>query len=186
MIPIKRFGDAKQRLAGALSTVDRQELARRMATHVLDAARPLEAFVVCDDPDVASWTVQHAAEPLLDHSRGLNAAVAFGFAELRTRGFQKVIIAHSDLPFARDLAWLAEFRGITIVPDRVGEGTNVICVPTDLDFTFAYGRGSFEKHFLAAKASGASVRIVNDHALAIDIDLPTDVALAKSALARAR
>ena len=45
-------------------------------------------------------------------------------------------------------------EGVLIVPDRWNDGTNVIAVPADSGFRFAYGPGSFgrhaaEAHFLA-------------------------------------
>ena len=43
-------------------------------------------------------------------------------------------MAHADLPLADDLARLAGFAGVTLVPDRRDDGTNVVCVPTGAGF----------------------------------------------------
>ena len=78
--------------------------------------------------------------------RGLNGAVADGVAALAATGHDFVIIAHGDLPHAVDLAWIAEFDGITLVPDRRDDGTNVVGLPAraHTSFRFAYGSGSFD------------------------------------------
>jgi 2-phospho-L-lactate guanylyltransferase len=55
LVPVKAFAEAKLRLAPALPPLARAELAKAMATAVLDAARPLPTAVVCDDLDVAAW-----------------------------------------------------------------------------------------------------------------------------------
>jgi 2-phospho-L-lactate/phosphoenolpyruvate guanylyltransferase len=62
------------------------------------------------------------------------------------------------------------------VPDRRGDGTNVIALPTDMPFQFAYGAGSFQRHLRSAVAAGLSVRVRRDPLLAIDIDTPSDLA----------
>src|SRR4249920_2864629 len=55
LVPVKDFRQAKLRLAGILSPDDRRSLAQSMATRVIDAARDLPTFVVCDDETVAAW-----------------------------------------------------------------------------------------------------------------------------------
>lgn len=129
LIPIKAFSEAKKRLSSRVSSADRQALARAMAAQVIFSARPMPTFVVCDDAEVGAWALNHGAYVLSEPGRGLNGAVAAGVSQLRDRGFGRVVIAHSDLPLAIDLAWIANFAGITIVPDRSARGTNVISIP---------------------------------------------------------
>jgi 2-phospho-L-lactate guanylyltransferase len=175
LVPIKSFADAKVRLAGALTPHDRAALARSMAEQVLRAAAPLPVTVVCDDAEVAAWAERHGAEVLLTPARGLNAAVEAGVAHAAAAGAGRVIVAHADLPLAHSLASLAEFDGITLVPDRHRDGTNVICVPTGTAFSFAYGPGSFGRHLAAAEATGLPVRVVDEPQLAWDVDVPADL-----------
>ena len=62
--------------------------------------------------------------------RGLNGAVADGVAALRgRRASTRVVVAHADLPLATRLDWVADFPGVTLVPDRRDDGTNVLAVP---------------------------------------------------------
>lgn len=175
LIPLKGFDVAKERLASALDDGERADLARRMADIVVDAAAPLPVVIVTDDTGVASWADRRGARLIWRPSRGLNDAVQHSVAKLATEGIDRVVVAHGDLPRAHDLAALAEFVGVTMVPDRRDDGTNVLCVPASAGFRFHYGPGSFTLHRTEAARLGLPTRIVRDAALAWDIDLPEDL-----------
>lgn len=177
LVPVKSFAEAKLRLAPALAPAGRRELARAMATHVVKAARPLPVAVVCDDPEVASWGRELGALVIWEPERGLNRAVEAGVARLAGMGAQRVVVAHGDLPLACHLGWTAQFQGVTIVPDHLGNGTNVICVPTGVGFTFSYGPGSFARHEVEARRLGLPLRVVREPSLGHDVDFPADLAL---------
>lgn len=176
LIPVKSFDLAKGRLAEAVSPAERARLARAMARRVVAAAAPLPVWVICDDPDVASFAIGCGAEILWRRSRGLNPAVTDGRDFARDAGFSRVVIAHADLPLANRLGWVAEGDGVTIVRDRRQDGTNVLSVPTGVPFTFHYGPGSAEAHAKEARDRGLAVHIVDDPDLGWDIDLPEDLA----------
>lgn len=175
VVPVKAFAQAKVRLAAALEPVTRAELARAMAARVLRAARPLPALVVCDDEEVRAWTERQGAEALWTADLGLNGAVEAGVAHLARRGVERAVVAHADLPLATELAWLARFDGVTLVPDRHHDGTNVACVPTGAGFRFAYGPGSFAAHRAEAARLGLAVRLVADERLGWDVDVAADL-----------
>lgn len=177
LIPVKSFAAAKLRLSPALDGPARAELARAMAERVLGAAAPLPVAVVCDDPLVASWAERLGAEVVWRPGRGLNPAVTDGVAHLARRGHRRVIVAHADLPLARTLAWVADFDGVTLVPDRHGDGTNVAAVPTGAGFTFAYGAGSFDRHRAEAVRLDLPLRVVREPRLGWDVDRPADLDL---------
>jgi len=84
-------------------------------------------------------------------------------------------VAHGDLPRAAGLGTLEPFDGVTLVPDRRDDGTNVVRLPTDLAFRFAYGPGSFRAHRAEAMRLGVPVRILRHPGLAYDVDWPADV-----------
>lgn len=175
LVPVKAFTEAKLRLAPALLPAGRSELARAMATHVLDAARPLPTAVVCDDTEVATWARQHRVLVIWEPERGLNRAVEAGVERLRGAGAERVIVAHGDLPLAPGLTWVARFPGVTVVPDKVGNGTNVICVPSAAGFTFSYGPGSFTRHTAEALRLDLPLRVVREQGLSHDVDTPADL-----------
>lgn len=177
LIPIKSFDVAKGRLAGALDVAQRSELARRMAGGVIAACHDLPTWVVCDDPAVAELVVSRGANVLWRPARGLNPAVTEGVDFLTGEGYDTVVVSHADLPLARDLRWVADAGpGVTIVPDRHDDGTNVMAVPTGAGFRFAYGVGSAALHQAEAARLGLDCRVVPDVDLGWDIDLPEDLA----------
>lgn len=175
LVPVKAFHLAKRRLAPRLAPAERAGLSRRMGTRVLVAARPLPTLVVCEDEAVAAWARAAGAEVLWTPGLGLNGAVTVGVTELGGAGHDRVIVAHADLPHARDLCWLGELDGITLVPDRRNDGTNVCVVPSAAGFRFSYGPGSFRRHVAEAQRLGLPARVVEDADLAWDVDVPDDL-----------
>ena len=174
LLPIKSFGEAKRRLSPVLDARERAELARELASRVVRAARELPVAIVCDDDGVAAWGKAVGASVLWRPGVGLNDAVAAGIDALRPH-YDEVIVAHADLPHARDLTVVRGFAGITLVPDRHRDGTNVICIPTDCGFRFAYGPGSFARHRDEVARVGLDLLVLTDDALAWDIDTPDDL-----------
>jgi 2-phospho-L-lactate guanylyltransferase len=176
VVPVKAFTAAKLRLAGVLEPAERAALARRMAGVVVSAAAPLHVVVVCDDEAVRDWALDLGARVVWCPERGLNGAVADGVAHLAAEGVERAIVAHADLPLATRLDWVADFPGVTLVPDRRRDGTNVAAVPTGAGFAFHYGGGSFAAHRAEAARLGLPARLVSDPFLAWDVDLPGDLA----------
>jgi 2-phospho-L-lactate guanylyltransferase len=177
IVPVKSFRAAKLRLSAVLDTHAREALARELASRVIRAAAPLPVLVVCDDDEVANWAVEHGARVAWTPGLGLSAAVMAGVGQLAAEGTDLAIVAHADLPLAAGLATLGRADTVTLVPDRRRDGTNVAVVPTGAGFCFAYGAGSFERHRLEAARLGLPCELVYDRRLAIDIDLPEDLAL---------
>lgn len=176
LVPIKAFTAAKGRLAEVLDAGARAELARRMAAQVLAAAAPLPVVVVTDDAEVAAFARSHGAQVIDDPGGGLNAAVQAGVDHVVGAGFDEVVVAHADLPRAAGLAALTGATDTcTLVPDRRGDGTNVLVVPAGAGFRFAYGPGSFARHVAEAERLGLAVRAVRDSRLGWDVDLPEDL-----------
>ena len=175
LVPVKAFADAKRRLGSALSDSQRQRLVRDMASRVVAAGAPLPVAVVCDDPEVAEWARAHGALVVWEPGRGLNGAVEAGVEWLAGMGVQRVVVAHGDLPEATGLADLGHFDGVTLVPDRHGDGTNVIELTVDCGFHFSYGPGSFERHLAECRRLELAVRVLHRPSLAFDVDWPDDL-----------
>ena len=152
------------------------------------------AHLVCTDGSKGSWdpsedtarlvalrqeeqrAASRGAIVLAEPGRGLNGAVEAGVDQLAAAGARQVIVAHADLPLATDLEWLSWFRaGVTLVPDRRRDGTNVICIPTRAGFRFAYGAGSFERHAAEARRLDLPLRVATEPLLAWDVDVPADL-----------
>jgi 2-phospho-L-lactate guanylyltransferase len=180
LVPIKAFADAKGRLDGALDAEARAELARELAATVLAAAEGLPVAVVCDDDEVEAFALERGAATVRQVEPGLNAAVAEGAEWAAGLGFERVLVAHADIPRAADLARIAlvgHDDAVVLVPDRHADGTNVLVVPTRSGFVFRYGPGSFAAHQHEAARLGMEVVVVHDEALAWDVDTADDLAL---------
>lgn len=182
VVPVKAFHAAKGRLASALDPAARAALARSMAELVVGAAAPLPVTVVCDDPLVAEWARDLGVSVAWTPGLGLDGAVEAGVSTVEEAGATRVVVAHADLPLARDLAGLAqpgerEPTSITLVPDRHGDGTNVVVLPAGAGFRFAYGPGSFARHRAEGARLGIAVHVVHDPHLGWDVDLPADLDL---------
>jgi 2-phospho-L-lactate/phosphoenolpyruvate guanylyltransferase len=175
LIPVKAFHQAKRRLGSALSDAERMQLVRAMAAHVVTACVPLPVAVVCDDEGVAQWASEVGATVMWEPGQGLNGAVRAGVERLARAGTRWVTVAHGDLPRAHGLGVLAPFDGVTLVPDRRDDGTNVLRLPAGSDFRFAYGPSSFHAHRAEATRLGLSVRVLRHPDLAYDVDWPADV-----------
>jgi 2-phospho-L-lactate/phosphoenolpyruvate guanylyltransferase len=181
LIPVKRFRLAKRRLAGLLDDDQRVRLAQWLAARVVAAAGPLPTFVACDDEAVARWADTVGAEVLWTPGLGLNGAVESSRATISGKGFDHLLIAHSDLPLAEGLAALPKPGTITLVPDRAGSGTNVLALPVEARIAVCYGAGSFQAHLDQALAAAdrplrLRVEVRRDPRLALDVDTPDDLA----------
>jgi 2-phospho-L-lactate guanylyltransferase len=174
LIPIKAFRAAKHRLASLLDEEQRAALARAMASRVVAAAGGLPVTIVCDDDEVAAWAEAVRAAVLWRPGVGLNEAVSGGVRALADR-YDEIIVTHADLPRARDLSVVRGFAGVTLVPDRRRDGTNVICLPSQCGFRFGYGVASFARHCDEAERIGQPLRVLSDDNLAFDIDTPDDL-----------
>jgi 2-phospho-L-lactate/phosphoenolpyruvate guanylyltransferase len=176
LIPVKAFGQAKVRLAPALSPADRASLAREMATRVVESAAGLPVAVVCDDREVAAWARSLGALVIWEPGRGLNGAVQEGVSRLAQAGAEAVVVAAGDLPLASNLRSMTGFAGVTVVADRRLDGTNVITIPAAAGFCFSYGPGSFARHVEEARRLELAVRVLRSPTLEWDVDVPGDLA----------
>jgi len=173
-VPIRSFRAGKGRLASVLGDAERAALSRTMAARVLAAAAPLPVYVVTGDAEVVAFASERDAKVIADPG-SLNGAADAGRAAVAADGFDRVIVAHADLVAPTPFAWVADFDGVTIVPDRRGGGTNVMALPTRAPFDFAYGDGSRTRHEREARARGLALRVVDDTALGWDVDEPDDL-----------
>jgi 2-phospho-L-lactate guanylyltransferase len=177
LIPVKAFSLAKGRLAGAVSPAAREQLAKEMATRLVQAQHNAIVAICCDEPAVAEWATSVGACTIWCPGTDLNGAVQQGFSEAARSGYTSVAIAHGDLPLATSLHVWMHWPGVTLIPDRHRTGSNVIVLPTSIDFTFSYGTNSLARHISEAAHHGRGLRIVHDANLSWDVDHPADLEL---------
>ncbi len=174
LVPIRSFDGAKTRLAEVLDVGERRSLARAMATTVVRAALGLPVVVVSDDTEVIEWSATVGARALPVGVAGLNPSVSAAVESLAAEGVERVIVAHADLPHARDLRGVGG-APVAIVADRHGDGSNVLAVPTGAGFRFSYGSGSFDAHLAEARRLALAFVVIDDPDLAWDVDGPDDL-----------
>lgn len=175
VVPVKSFTIAKGRLAGVLTPPEREALARECAESVVRAGSPWPVYVVCESDDIAAWTRDIGAISVRAQGTGLNEAVADGVSAVRADGIDHVVIAHSDLPLARNFEHLVVADTATIVPDRHRDGTNVLSVPVARMFPTSYGARSFAAHLATAERLTLTVRVIDDSDLSLDLDTVDDL-----------
>jgi len=174
LVPIRSFDGAKSRLADSLGPQARRALIRRMAETVVAAAHDLSVWVVTDDDEVADWARTRGALSCTVGVIGLNPAVTVAATAAAAAGASRIIIAHADLPYASDLR-VVTGTGVAIAPDRHRDGSNVMSLPTNTGFVFAYGPGSFERHRAEAARLGLDFTEIDDASLGRDVDSPADL-----------
>ena len=190
VLPIKDFRQAKQRLAGFLSAVERRLLAEAMAEDVLETLSQVselsEIIVVTRDERAFELAARHGARVLTEPSNdGQSAAVERAAAALGRAGVESLLQVPGDVPGASadEIAAVLAAHGrasdgapaVTLVPSYDRRGTNcVLCSPPDV-LPFAFGHESFGPHCEAARAQGIAPRIIALPGLGLDIDTPDDL-----------
>jgi 2-phospho-L-lactate/phosphoenolpyruvate guanylyltransferase len=177
VIPVRAFTLGKARLADRLEPSARIELGRRLADAVAAATGELPAVVVSSAPEVRDWARDRGLS-LLDDPGTLDDAAEVGRSWVGEQGLARALIVHADLPLARTLAPLTRDGGrpiVALVPCHRDDGTNVLSVPVDAGFQFAYGPGSFRRHAAEATRLGLGLRVVRAPDLTVDVDVPEDL-----------
>ena len=183
VVPVKEFTGAKDRLAGALSPAQRQELARTMVTAVLTAlvgAPELGGVVVVTvDPDATELARGLGARVITEGARdGHTGAVDGGRRVLAAEGRAGFLTMPGDIPLvtsAEISTVLAAASPFTIVPAHDKLGSNaVLCMPP-LAVKLRFGEDSFYPHLDAARAAGFEPRVIELPGIGMDIDHPADL-----------
>jgi 2-phospho-L-lactate guanylyltransferase len=191
ILPVKRFGAAKQRLLDGLDRRQRAAIVRGMLDDVLSAigrADGIERVIVVTGEGRAERIALRAAQRLTTPievlrdpvDRGHSEAATLGIVRARALGAGCVALLPGDCPLleATELdAALARMRPgrVSVVPDRHGSGTNgVIMAPPDA-IGPAFGPGSRERHVDRARRAGHEAVVDELPSLALDLDTPDDL-----------
>jgi 2-phospho-L-lactate guanylyltransferase len=201
IIPVKRFGHAKQRLLEALDRPERAALIKAMLSDVLTATDRAElverVIVVTGEGRAERLALRHAQrsttplEVMRDpDDRGHSEAATLGIIRALSLGAECSVLLPGDCPLIDpgevDSA-LGEMRPgrVTVVPDRHGTGTNALLLcPADA-IGPAFGEGSAARHADRAQRAGHEVAVCPLESLALDLDTPEDLRALAAALAGA-
>lgn len=184
LVPQKRLGEAKSRLAPALAGAERTALSRALVVHVcrtVCATAGVDALtVVTPDAGFRAWARRWGCDVVLDPERGLNAALEHVLRQPRCEG-RDVLVVAADLPWVRpsDLAAMlsaAHSQRLVLAPSKEGLGTGALLIPRGVEFMPAFGAGSRAAHRREAARLGLEVVEVTRPGLAFDVDAPEDLA----------
>jgi 2-phospho-L-lactate guanylyltransferase len=196
ILPVKRFGAAKQRLDNDLSDGTRRALAEAMVTDVLIALRRAkgvdEVLVVSGETMAVALAAGYDAAAVVDDpdDASHSAAAERGVAAAIERGATRVLLVPGDCP-ALDPAEVDELLDeadgvqppdVVVVPDRHGTGTNALLLTPPDAIRPSFGPGSRERHERLAAEAGASVASVDVPTLGLDVDTVEDLAALRTAL----
>jgi 2-phospho-L-lactate guanylyltransferase len=185
VLPVKRFGAAKRRLASGIDDARRETLVGAMLGDVLEAigeARAIErAIVVSDELRAAEAAAAAGAELVADPAEPDHSKAALaGIARAQELGAECVVLLPGDCPLLepRELDGLltgVPASYVAIVPDRHGTGTNALVLAPPDAIRPAFGEGSCERHVAAARQAGIPFEVEAVPSLALDLDTPVDL-----------
>jgi 2-phospho-L-lactate guanylyltransferase len=192
IVPVKRFSNAKQRLAKALSPQARQDLCREMLGDVLEAigeSGEIErTLVVTREWDLPIVEVPWTEVP--DRRRTTHSkAASLGVERAIADGAECVALLPGDCPLIDPAEMDGALRRaqpgrVAIIPDRHGSGTNGLILSPPDSIEPAFGPGSRERHEKLARGFGHDVAIERLYSLSLDVDTYEDLTVLRQALDR--
>jgi 2-phospho-L-lactate guanylyltransferase len=196
VLPVKRFGEAKQRLAPGMGASHRAELAAALLTDALETigeTRSIErTIVVTSEPLAVELAEAVGAEQVADPDEGGHSGAALaGIGRALELGAGAVVLLPIDCPLMapreleRLLTGMPE-RYVGIVPDRHGTGTNALALAPPTAIEPSFGEGSCARHVAEARAAGIPYGVEELPSMALDLDTPADVVALTMALERNR
>ncbi len=185
VLPVKRPGGAKSRMAGAMDEGRRIALVEAMLEDVLEAldgSRLLfGTIVVTGDERAARMAEAHGCEVVDDPDDGGHSEAALvGIAAARNHGADRVLLVPGDCPLLNPrevdrLLGAVPERFVAIVPDRHGTGTNALLLSPADAIEPAFGEGSAQRHLALAREAGVPAGLEELPSLALDLDTPADI-----------
>ena len=186
IIPVKPLKNAKSRLSTVLLPEQRYELAQAMFRHVVAVATTVQnitgVLVISRDTKALAIAREMGAKTIQESAfSDLNPALMRATMIVKSWRADAVLILPADLPFVnaediRAIVQLGQNRSIVIATDNMGDGTNALLVRPPGLIPYAYGPGSYRRHCDSADRAGVSVHSYQSERLALDIDVPEDLA----------
>jgi 2-phospho-L-lactate/phosphoenolpyruvate guanylyltransferase len=187
VIPCKALAEGKSRLASMLSPRQRYELCAALLRQTIDVAveivRPEWIWLTTPDDLATAVADKLGINVVPDAGTDLNAALDLArtaiHSQIRERDHGLMVLP-IDLPLIDPTAIGRSIRAgaeVTIAADRAKTGTNFLYLkgPAIVRFPFSYGTNSFHRHCESARRHKYRLRIIDDFALAFDLDEPNDL-----------
>ncbi len=186
LLPVKDLKNAKQRLAGFLTSEERFGLAHAMLADTIRAVRGVhlaEKIFVVTNYEPAMQAARENGWEILSEDQQISESVSVDSASRRCEdlGVTAVLRLPLDLPLveSRDIDELLTVDYATpvvvIVPSRDGTGTNAILRAPPTLFPSHFGNGSFVKHCDEAERLGVQILKRRNMRLEMDVDDEADL-----------
>jgi 2-phospho-L-lactate guanylyltransferase len=188
LVPLKDLVQAKSRLAGVLTSVERRALAQAMVEDVLAVLSSHQHIthitLVSDDPGASMLAHKYGADCWTESSlgcRGLNPLIQCASERLlNTRG-EPLVVLHGDLPLLteEDISLVVESQqalgGLIVGCDSKGVGTNLLAFNAASTPRFCFGADSCAAHIASAKNAGVAVQVLQRSGIGLDVDEAPDL-----------
>jgi 2-phospho-L-lactate guanylyltransferase len=186
LIPVKSFAAAKTRLADSFSPEARRSLAEALCADFFRVVAEVRGadriFVVSKEPQALEGARLHGWDCIPEREQTSESlSVDMASRLCAERGVTALLRLPADMPLARPedigeiFAQLEPAPSVVIVPSREGTGTNALLRSPPCLFPSHFGPGSFALHMAEAENCGASVRVIRNPRLALDIDDMSDL-----------
>jgi len=190
IIPVKRLGNIKNRLAPILDAEERRQLSLQMLMAVVKAVRGSklirEIFIVTPDPEIEKLASTMGAEVVEEGSEaGVNHAVMLAVNRAVMRGATAVVILPSDIPLLTTedvdgiIGMAAEAPSMVIAPSLRFDGTNALLLRPPDAIETSYDNDSYNTHLKRATARALRLSIYLSKRVMLDVDTPEDLELLK-------
>lgn len=183
VVPVKSLRESKSRLAGALSPEERASLTLGMLGHVLWAVERsgIVSGIAVISPEPGRLALPSGVICIEQARIGLNNLLEQGREWAIAEGADALMVVFADLPLlspqdVADVVHLGRSAGtVVLVPDRHGQGTNLMLAHPVSIARFAFGADSYTRHQTEASRAGAHVQTYTSGGTALDIDTPDDL-----------
>lgn len=186
VLPIKPFGDAKERLATGLDSSQRRMIAEAMVRDVIAALAKSDALdavvVVSAEPRITELADGVADAILEDDLSGHSEAAGLGAAWAIEQGFDTVVMLPGDCPLLDPAEldgalerFLLDRMQLAVIPDRMGSGTNALVISPPDAIAPSFGPDSRQRHLALGLAASLRTTAVDVPTLALDLDTADDL-----------
>lgn len=189
IVPIKPLNRSKSRLSPVLTGEQRQALSQKMLEMTLTTLKQVKAIsgVLAVSRDSKALTLARRFDVQTVQESGapeLNDALTRATQAVSSWNATSVLILASDIPLmtVQDIEGILSLAThadeiVVIATDRREEGTNALLVSPPGLIPYQYGTGSFRRHVEEAQKAGAAVEVYRSPTMALDVDMPEDLAL---------
>jgi len=193
IVPVKPLRRGKSRLAEMFTPEERVDLNRQLLINTINTLKEIpeieEVLVVSRDQAALSLARDRGAKTVQENGDpDLNIALTRATIVAKTYTTRGVLIIPADLPLLTSedvkalLSKAVDPPVVVVAPDRHKEGTNALLVCPSGLIEYEYGLNSFRRHCDLAQSVGARLEVCELPSLALDLDMPADLAVLESKL----